>query len=64
MAFIAAIQILQLRQAREGTTDQQVTLVFSPEEVECMEDLLPKFEERPRNKRIRTPGIIWLGAHG
>jgi hypothetical protein len=61
MAFIAAIQILQLRQARDGTTDQQVTLVFSPEEVECMEDLLPKFEgktEKQKNPHPRN-NLAW-----
>jgi len=61
LAFMAAIQILQLRQAREGTTGQQTSLVFSAEQVACMEDLLPRFEgktEKQKNPYPRT-NLAW-----
>jgi hypothetical protein len=61
MAFIAAIQILQLRQARNGTTGQQVSLVFSPEQIECMEDLLPRFEGKAEKQKNPHPknNLAW-----
>lgn len=44
MALMAAVQILQLRQARDGKTQQEASLVFSDEQLACMEDILPRFE--------------------
>jgi hypothetical protein len=55
MAFMAAIQILQLHQARDGTAGQETSLVFSPEQVECMEDLLPEFEGKTEKQKIPIP---------
>ncbi|MGC3978286.1 MAG: IS4 family transposase [Paludibacteraceae bacterium] len=46
MALMAAIQILQLRQARSGQTAQRASLVFSQEQIACMEDLQPRLEGR------------------
>jgi hypothetical protein len=37
MAFMVAIQIVRLRQAREGKREQKISLVFSEEQVECLE---------------------------
>jgi hypothetical protein len=44
MSFIAAMQILQLRQARAGKTEQKGIVVFSPEQIECMEELSGRYE--------------------
>jgi hypothetical protein len=51
LAFMATIQIMQLRQAREGTTGQRISLVFSEEQVACLEDLLPKFEGKTEKQK-------------
>jgi hypothetical protein len=40
LAFISAMKILQLRQARFGQTEQKPSLVFSEEQLLCMEDLV------------------------
>jgi hypothetical protein len=61
MAMMAAIQILQLRQAREGTTEQETRLVFSEEQIECMEDLLPRFEGKTAKQKNPHPktNLAW-----
>ena len=53
MAFLAAIQILQLRQARSGETSQKPSLIFSDKQIECMEDLLPRFEGK--TEKLKNP---------
>lgn len=53
MAFMAAIQILQLRQARSGETNQELSLVFSAEQIECMDDLMPRFEGK--TEKLKNP---------
>ena len=61
MALMAALQILQLRQSRDGTTQQSPSLVFSQEELECMEDILPRFEgqtEKQKNPHPRN-NLAW-----
>ena len=61
MALIAAIQLLQLRQSRQGNTSQQTSLVFSDEQVACMEDLLPRLEgktEKQKNPFTQT-NLAW-----
>jgi hypothetical protein len=52
MSFIAAIQILQLRQARDGDSGQKTGLVFDAEQSECMEELLPGLERCLRETLI------------
>jgi hypothetical protein len=61
MAFIAAIQILQLRQAHDGTTGQRTSLVFSVEQVACMADLLPTFEGKTEKQKNPYPrsNLAW-----
>jgi hypothetical protein len=61
MALMAAIQILQLRQARDGTTQQLPCLVFSEEELTCMEDLLPRFEGKTEKQKNPYPknNLAW-----
>jgi hypothetical protein len=51
MAFMAAIQILQLRQARSGQTVQKPGLVFSPEQIAFMECLLLRFEGKTEKQK-------------
>ncbi len=51
MAFMAAIQILQLRQAREGNASQKTSLVFSDEQVECMKDLLVQLQGKTNKQK-------------
>jgi hypothetical protein len=50
MAFMEAIQIVQLRQAREGKREQKISLVFSEGQMECPEEQVRKFE-RKREKQ-------------
>jgi hypothetical protein len=61
LAFMAAIQLVQLRQAREGKTEQQPSLVFSAEQVACMEDLLPQFEGKTEKQKNPYPrsNLAW-----
>jgi hypothetical protein len=61
LAFMAAIQILQLRQARDGQTEQETSLVFSGEQVECMKDLLPKLEGKTEKQKNPWPpgNLAW-----
>jgi hypothetical protein len=51
MSLIAAMQILLLRQVREGKADQKGTLVFSREQMECMEELSGSYEGKMENQR-------------
>jgi hypothetical protein len=51
MSFIAAMQILQIRQAREGKTEQKGTLVFSKEQLACMEELSGRYEGKTEKQR-------------
>jgi hypothetical protein len=53
LALMAAIQILQLRQARDGNTYQKPSLVFSNEQLTCMEELLPRFEGK--TEKLKNP---------
>jgi hypothetical protein len=55
MAFMAAMQIVQLRQAREGQTEQETSLVFSEEQEECLEDLMPKYEGKTEKQKNPWP---------
>ena len=61
MAFMGAVQILQLRQARHGETEQETSLVFSEEQVNCMEDLPPKFEGKTEKQKNPWPkkNLAW-----
>ena len=53
MAFWTAIHILQLRQARDGHTLQKPTLIFSEAELECMQDLMVRFEGK--TEKLKNP---------
>ena len=61
LAIMAAIQILQLRQARDGKTNQKPSLVFSQEQLTCMEDILPKFEGKTQKQQNPHPrdNLAW-----
>jgi hypothetical protein len=50
-AFMAALQILQLGQARGGNSGQKRGLVFEEEQAECMEELLPRFEGKTEKQK-------------
>ena len=59
IALMAAVQILQLRQSRDGKTQQKVLLVFSDEQVACLEDILPRFEGKTeRQKNPHSPDSL------
>ncbi|MDR0637887.1 MAG: hypothetical protein LBG27_03120 [Spirochaetaceae bacterium] len=60
-AFMGAVQILQLRQARHGEKEQETSLVFSEEQVKCLEDLLLKFEEKTEKQKNPWPqkNLAW-----
>ncbi|GHV30699.1 hypothetical protein AGMMS4952_18100 [Spirochaetia bacterium] len=53
LAFYAAMILLQLRQARHGTTGQKPSLVFSEEQETCLEDILPRFEGK--TEKLKNP---------
>jgi hypothetical protein len=67
MALMAAAQILKLRQAREGTTKQKTSSVFSKTAIKCMKDLMPRFGgndvsgEKPKKAKTRILKTIWRG---
>jgi hypothetical protein len=63
MAFMTAVQILQLRQEREGKTEQEPLLVFSEEQVACMEDLAVEFEGKREKQKNQWPknNVAWAG---
>ena len=61
IVLMAAIQILQLRQARYGSTLQKPSLIFSNDQLLCMEDLLVRFEgktEKQKNPHPRN-NLAW-----
>jgi hypothetical protein len=43
VALMAAVQILKLRQARGGTTEQKTASVFSKTAIKRVKDLMPRF---------------------
>jgi len=55
ISLVAAIKILQLRQARDGTTKQKPTLVFSEDQLKCMEDLHERFEGKTEKQKNPHP---------
>lgn len=61
MSLIAAVQILQLRQSRDGTTQQPTSLVFSQEQIACLEDILPRFEGKTEKQKNPHPinNLAW-----
>jgi len=61
MSLMAAVQILQLRQARYGTTQQSSSLVFSQKQLACMEDLLSHFEGKTEKQKNPFPrnNLAW-----
>jgi hypothetical protein len=61
MAFPAAIRILQMRQARSGETSQPASLVFSPEQTACMEDLQTRFEGKTEKRKnpFKKDTLAW-----
>jgi hypothetical protein len=61
LALMAAVQIVQLRQARDGKTGQETSLLFSPEHVACMEDLLPGYEGATEKQQNPWPkgNLAW-----
>jgi len=61
MALMASVQILQLRQARDGLTQQKTSSVFSNEELACMEDLLVRFEGKTEKQKNPYPrnNLAW-----
>jgi hypothetical protein len=61
MAFLAAIKIMQMRQARTGETTQPSSLVFSPEQTACMEDLRGRLEGKTEKQKnpFRRDTLAW-----
>ena len=51
VALMAAIQILQLRQARSGETTQKPSLIFSNKQIECLEVLSLRFEGKTEKQK-------------
>jgi hypothetical protein len=67
MSLTAAVEIMQLKQARDGQTDEDASLVFSDDELECMKSTMTKFEGKTEKlKNPYKPGSLawaaWLIA--
>lgn len=59
LALIAATQVLQLVQAREGQTKQKITDVFTDDEIKCLEKLNKKLEGKTeKQKNPHQPNSI------
>jgi hypothetical protein len=52
---------MQLRQAREGKSEQKISLVFSEEQVECLEELVRKLEGKTEKQKNQWAGetLAW-----
>jgi hypothetical protein len=61
VALMAAVQILKLRQAREGASEQKTTSVFSRRQIQCMKDLLPHYEGKTEKSKNPYPenNLAW-----
>jgi len=53
LALIAAVQILQLVQARDGKTQQKTDQVFTPDEIDCLKKLNEKLEGK--TAKLKNP---------
>jgi len=51
LALIAAVQILQLVQARDGETKQKIQEVFTEQEVDCLKELNTKLEGKTQKQK-------------
>jgi Transposase DDE domain len=51
LVLMAAIQVIQLLQARDGQSQQMITDCFSPEEVELIQQLNPKLEGNTQKQK-------------
>jgi hypothetical protein len=60
-ALIAAAQILKLRQAREGVSEQKTSSVFSRRQIQCMKDLMPQYEGKTEKSKNPYPehNLAW-----
>jgi hypothetical protein len=61
MTLMAAVQVIKLRQARDGRSDQKTGSVFSWMQVQCMKDLLPRFEGKTDKSKNPYPesNLAW-----
>jgi len=55
LALIAAVQILQLVQARDGETNQKIESVFTSDEIECLQKLNTKLEGKTKKQKNPHP---------
>ena len=51
LALVAAVQVMQLVQARDGNTQQDIKGVFSPIEIDCLEQLNTKIEGKTEKQK-------------
>jgi hypothetical protein len=61
LAFMGAVQILQLRQARKGQTEQKTSLIFSGEHEEFLEELVKVYEGKTEKQKNPWPktNLAW-----
>jgi hypothetical protein len=50
-ALAAAVEVLQLKQARKGTTEEEASLVFSPDEIRCIKSGIPGVEGKTEKQK-------------
>jgi hypothetical protein len=63
MSLAASVEIMQMKQARDGKTDEDASLVFSGEEIECIKNSMPKIEGK--TEKLKNPykaGILAWAA--
>ncbi|MHC6203627.1 hypothetical protein ACYULU_10585, partial [Breznakiellaceae bacterium SP9] len=62
LALQAATVLLQLRQARDGTTMQKPSLVVSQDQMACLQDILPGLEGRTEKLKNPFPidNLAWV----
>ena len=55
LALIAAVQVLQLVQARDGETNQKIESVFTKDEIDCLKKLNTKLEGKTEKQKNPHP---------
>ena len=64
IAARAACTIMQLVQARDGTSAQAASITFSPAEIETLHALMPEVEGKTALQKNRIRQIPWPGPPG
>jgi hypothetical protein len=60
-SLVAAVEIMQMKQARDGKTEEAATLVFSEEEIECMKNAMKRIEGKTEKQKnpYKADSLAW-----